>query len=148
MTALDALTEDGLSLGIELPMDNDLARRDVSGQGLLPDLTRHQERAQLADRLGFRALWLRDVPMRRPRDFGDAGQIFDPVPYLGYLAASTQQILLGTAGIVLPLRHPVTLAKEAAGLSGYRCNRRTWLQVLGRGQGLLHEQVTGGSHAA
>ena len=51
MTALDTLTENGLSLGIELPLDNDLARRDVSGQGLFPDLTRHQERAQLADRL-------------------------------------------------------------------------------------------------
>ena len=34
MTALDTLTENGLSLGIELPLDNDLARRDVSGQGL------------------------------------------------------------------------------------------------------------------
>ena len=114
MTALDTLTENGLSLGIELPLDNDLARRDVSGHGLFPDLTRHQERAQLADRLGFRALWLRDVPMWRPRDFGDAGQVFDPIPYLGYLAASTEHILLGTAGIVLPLRHPVALAKEAA----------------------------------
>jgi luciferase-type oxidoreductase len=61
--------------------------------------------------------------MWRPRDFGDAGQIFDPIPYLGYLAASTERILLGTAGIVLPLRHPVTLAKEAAtvdALSGGR----------------------------
>lgn len=112
MTALDSLTKDGLSLGIELPLDNDLARRDVSGQGLFPDLTRHQEEAQLADRLGFQALWLQDVPMWRPRDFGDAGQIFDPIPYLGYLAASTERILLGTAGIVLPLRHPVTLAKR------------------------------------
>ena len=103
MTALDTLTENGLSLGIELPLDNDLARRDVSGQGLFPDLTRHQERAQLADRLGFRALWLRDVPMWRPRDFGDAGQVFDPIPYLGYLAASTEHILLAivAAAIVI-----------------------------------------------
>jgi len=91
--------------------------------GLLPDLSRHRERAELADRLGFRALWLRDVPMWMPRDFGDAGQIFDPLPYLGYLAASTTHILLGTAGVVLPLRQPITLAKEAAtvdALSGGR----------------------------
>lgn len=114
MNALDALTADGLSLGIELPLDNDLARRATPGQGLLPDLTSHRERAVLADKLGFHALWLRDVPMWRPHDFGDAGQIFDPLPYLGYLAAATDRILLGTAGIVLPLRHPVTLAKEAA----------------------------------
>lgn len=115
-SALDVLTRDGLSLGIELPLDNDLARRVNSGQGLLPDLDRHRQRAELADRLGFRALWLRDVPMWRPRDFGDAGQIFDPVPYLGYLAATTERILLGTAGVVLPLRNPVTLAKEAASI--------------------------------
>ncbi len=123
VSALESLTRDGLSLGIELPLDNDLARRARPGAGVMPDLTRHRERAQLADKLGFGALWLRDVPMWMPHEFGDAGQIYDPLPYLGYLAASTKRILLGTAGVVLPLRHPIILAKETAtvdALSGGR----------------------------
>lgn len=64
--------------------------------------------------LGFRAIWMRDVPLWLPTAFGDAGQVFDPIAYLGYLAAATKNALLGTAAIVLPLRNPILLAKEAA----------------------------------
>lgn len=65
------------------------------------------ERARLADERGFVALWLRDVPVHDP-SFGDLGQVFDPFPYLGYLAAATTHVALGTAAIALPLRHPCT----------------------------------------
>ncbi|MEM9104988.1 MAG: TIGR03571 family LLM class oxidoreductase, partial [Pseudomonadota bacterium] len=58
-------------------------------------------------------LWLRDVPFNVP-SFGDAGQVFDPFVYLGYLAARTETIALGVASIILPLRHPVHVAKAAA----------------------------------
>lgn len=73
----------------------------------------HLHSAQLADALGFKALWLRDVPFNVP-SFGDAGQIFDPFVYLGVLATHTQQISLGVASIILPLRHPAHVAKAAA----------------------------------
>ncbi|RML86519.1 Luciferase protein, partial [Pseudomonas syringae pv. maculicola] len=59
-----------------------------------------------ADKAGFAALWLRDVPMLDPA-FGDAGQIFDPFVYAGLLAGVTQRICIGTAGIVMTLRHPL-----------------------------------------
>lgn len=75
---------------------------------------RHRERTELVDRLGFRAIWMRDVPPWLPGTFGDAGQAFDPVAYLGYLAAATQNVLLRTAAIVLPLRHPLMLAKQTS----------------------------------
>ena len=91
-------------------------------QSAVPDMTRHIARAQLADSLGFSALWLRDVPFNVP-SFGDAGQVFDPFVYLGALAASTRDIALGVASIVLPLRHPAHVAKAAASadvLSGGR----------------------------
>lgn len=55
--------------------------------------------------------------------FGDAGQVFDPWAYLGYLAAATEQIALGTTSTVLPLRHPLHTAKAATStdhLSGGR----------------------------
>ncbi|MGW4801613.1 TIGR03571 family LLM class oxidoreductase [Nonomuraea sp. NPDC004297] len=108
-----------LTLGVELPLDNDWSsggRRAAAVAGRapgVPDLTRHHQLAQLADGLGFAALWLRDVPLWDP-SFGDAGQVFDPFPYLGYLAAVTRRIQLGTAAVALPLRHPLHVAKMAA----------------------------------
>ncbi len=104
-----------LSIGLVAPLD-------AYPHSAVPDLARHIERAKLADDLGFSALWLRDVPFNVP-SFGDVGQIFDPFVYLGSLAASTRDIALGVASIVLPLRHPAHVAKAAAtadALSGGR----------------------------
>lgn len=104
-----------LTIGLVVP----LARYPDSA---VPDMARHLDRAQMADALGFSALWLRDVPFNVP-SFGDAGQVFDPFVYLGALAATTRKIALGVASIVLPLRHPAHVAKAAASadvLSGGR----------------------------
>lgn len=76
-------------------------------------MARHIERVQLAEALGFSAIWLRDVPFYVPV-FGDAGQMFDPFVYLGVLAAQTKNFALGVASIVLPLRHPAYIARVAA----------------------------------
>jgi alkanesulfonate monooxygenase SsuD/methylene tetrahydromethanopterin reductase-like flavin-dependent oxidoreductase (luciferase family) len=54
-----------------------------------------------------------DVPLSDP-SFGDAAQVFETFSYLGYLAAVTNNILLGTAAVVLPLREPVLTMKSAA----------------------------------
>ena len=104
-----------LSLGVVVPLENYTT-------GPVPTMTRHVERVQLAEELGFSAIWLRDVPFNVP-SFGDAGQMFDPCVYLGLLAARTERIALGVASIVLPLRHPAHVAKAAASvdvLSGGR----------------------------
>jgi len=77
-----------------------------------PTLKDHTRLARLADDAGFSALWMRDVPFYDP-GFGDTGQMLDPFVYLGYLAAHTRHIALGTAGTVLPLRDPLTVAKQA-----------------------------------
>ncbi len=73
----------------------------------------HLERVELAEQLGFKAVWVRDVPMNVPT-FGDAGQTYDPFTYLGYLAGRTNKIVLGISSIALPLRHPLHIAKSAA----------------------------------
>lgn len=78
-----------------------------------PTMTHHAELVRKADKAGFSAVWLRDVPFYDPH-FGDVGQIFDPMAYAAYLAAITGQITIGTAGAVLPLRDPLILAKQAA----------------------------------
>lgn len=94
-----------LTLGLVVPIEAYPTR--------VPSLERHIERVQLAEQLGFSAVWLRDVPFDVP-SFGDAGQVFDPFVYLGALAATTERIALGVASIVLPLRHPAHVAKAAA----------------------------------
>jgi luciferase-type oxidoreductase len=66
-----------------------------------------------AEAVGFDGLWVRDVPTYWPR-FGDAGGAFDTWPLLSYLATRTDDIALGTASVVLPLRHPIHVAKAAA----------------------------------
>jgi len=104
-----------LSIGLVVPLEHNF-------HSPVPDMTRHIERAQLADELGFAALWLRDVPFNVP-SFGDAGQIYDPFVYLGLLSGATRDIALGVASIILPLRHPAHVAKAAASadqLSGGR----------------------------
>ena len=95
-----------LSLGLVVPIEN-YAKSPV------PEMHRHTERVQLAEVLGFSAVWLRDVPFNVP-SFGDAGQTYDPFVYLGLLAGLTERITLGVASIILPLRHPAHVAKAAA----------------------------------
>ncbi|CAM3038006.1 LLM class oxidoreductase [Paenibacillus sediminis] len=66
-----------------------------------------------AEELNFASLFVRDVPLYDPY-FGDVGQMYDPWVFLGFIAAHTKTIALGTASIVLPLRHPLHVAKSAA----------------------------------
>lgn len=104
-----------LSLGLVVPLE-------TYATGPVPSMARHLEWVRLAEDLGFGAVWLRDVPFNVP-SFGDAGQLYDPFVYLGFLAARTSRIGLGIASIVLPLRHPAHVAKAAASadaLSGGR----------------------------
>lgn len=111
--ALDALClPDRVTLGLLLPVDNDWAR--WSGAGVsMPDLAQGTSHVRLADEIGFRGAWLRDVPTFDPAG-GDPGQVYDPWTYLGYLAAVTRRITLGTAAVVTPLDHDLHLAKRAA----------------------------------
>ncbi len=97
---------DQLSIGVVVPIEN-------YAQHSVPTMKRHLENVQLVEQLGFKALWIRDVPLHVPA-FGDAGQTFDPFTYLGYLAGRTNEITLGVASIALPLHHPVHVAKSAA----------------------------------
>jgi len=103
-----------LSLGLFFPIE--------AFQGDTPTMSNQVELARRAEALGFSALWFRDVPLRDP-SFGDVGQVFDPWVYLGFIAAHTSTIALGTASIAIPLRNPLHTAKAAASvdqLSGGR----------------------------
>ena len=95
-----------LSVGLVVPIENYASTST-------PQMKQHLQRVQLAESLGFSAVWLRDVPFNVP-SFGDAGQLFDPFVYLGALATQTSDIALGVASLILPLRHPAHVAKAAA----------------------------------
>jgi len=108
--------EGKLTLGLFLPIESytgSIPRMQVDEQ---IRIARHAEEA------GFASLFVRDVPLNDP-SFGDVGQIYDPWVFLGYLAAMTSRIALGTGSIVATLRHPLHIAKSAASvdrLSGQR----------------------------
>lgn len=108
--------ENNLTLGLFFPLE--------SYEGSIPEMNIEKQikLAKRAEELNFAALFVRDVPLHDPH-FGDVGQIYDPWAYLGYIAAHTQNIALGTASIILTLRHPLHVAKAAASidhLSGER----------------------------
>ena len=94
-----------LSFGLGLPLTADRTSTPVVEDEVA--LATH------AESVGFDALWARDVPTYWPK-FGDAGGAFDTWPLLSYLAARTDDIALGTSSVVLPLRHPIHVAKSAA----------------------------------
>lgn len=90
--------------------------------GDMAGLRGQTEIVRQADRQGFAAAWVRDVPLADP-GFGDVGQVYDPWTALTWLAAHTSRISLAAGSVIFPLRHPIDLAKQAASvdhLSGGR----------------------------
>ncbi|WP_065502550.1 MULTISPECIES: LLM class oxidoreductase [Burkholderia cepacia complex] len=111
-----------LSIGLTLPL--------LRSGNIVADFNEQLELAALADTLGFRALWIRDVPLNSA-DYPDPVGHLDPWVLLGALASRTREIALASGAIVLPLRHPLHIAKGAlsvATLSGGRF-------ILGLGSG-------------
>ncbi|MBS4207199.1 LLM class oxidoreductase [Bacillus sp. FJAT-50079] len=108
--------ENNLSLGLFFSIE--------SYKGSIPEMNLDQQMklARKAEEVGFASLFVRDVPLHDPT-FGDVGQIYDPWVFLGYLAANTKQIALGTGSIVTTLRHPLHVAKAAASVDRISGNR-------------------------
>ncbi|MFD4932002.1 TIGR03571 family LLM class oxidoreductase [Peribacillus butanolivorans] len=98
--------KDKMTLGFILPT----ARMSKN-----PIMENQLELARKIEEYGFASLWLRDITMQN-LNIDDNGQKFDLWIYLTYLAAYTKHIALVTGSVVLPLRHPVRVAKEAASI--------------------------------
>ena len=108
--------ENKLTLGLFFPIESYMS--DVPEMNIEKQI----KLVKRAEELQFAAVFARDVPLRDP-NFGDVGQMYDPFAFLGYVAANTEKIALGTASIILTLRHPLHVAKAAASidkLSGER----------------------------
>jgi len=93
--------------------------------------------ARRAEAHGFDALWARDVPLMVPQASpndsapAQASAVDDPFVWLTLLACSTSRIALGLAAAVLPLRHPLHVAKAALSLD--RISQGRFLLGLGSG---------------
>ena len=101
--AIDRIALKGkLTFGLVFPLE--------SYQGAVPKMQNQESLAKLAESLGFKALWFRDVPFHDP-GFGDVGQMYDPWIYMTHIMHETNEIALATGSIILPLRHPIHTAK-------------------------------------
>lgn len=68
--------------------------------------------AQAAERLGYDGIWVSDhivIPASAVDRFGSV--FYEPLTVLGFAAACTSRIRLGTTVIILPYRNPVVTAK-------------------------------------
>jgi probable F420-dependent oxidoreductase len=84
-----------------------------------PDATYEQVRrlgsyARQAEAVGFDSLWVIEHLLVSPALYAVAWH--DPFAVLAHVAAVTERVQLGTAILVLPLRHPAIVAREVISL--------------------------------
>jgi luciferase-type oxidoreductase len=113
---------DSLSIGLTLPLLQE-------GQ-IVADFREQLALAKRADALGYRALWVRDVPLNSA-EYPDPVGHLDPWVLLGALATRTERIALVSGAIVLTLRHPLLIAKAAVSVNELSQGRF----ILGLGSG-------------
>jgi alkanesulfonate monooxygenase SsuD/methylene tetrahydromethanopterin reductase-like flavin-dependent oxidoreductase (luciferase family) len=104
--------------------------------GQASDPARELALASHAAALGVAALWTRDVPLIIPQGIAqgnerEAAVLDEPFVWLSALAFAAPQAAIGTAAAVLPLRHPLHLAKAAWSLDRLSGGR----MILGLGSG-------------
>lgn len=90
--------------------------------------------AQAAEQAGYDSLWAADHVLVHQR-FSDFCLI-ETFVTLGYVAAITETITLGTTVLVLPQREPVLAAKQAAAVDQYSNGRL----ILGIGVGWMEDE--------
>jgi probable F420-dependent oxidoreductase len=71
---------------------------------------------EVAEELGFNGVWPLDHVLVGPDLKDRYPWVIEPMTLLGYLAARTSRIRLGTSVIVLGMRNPFVVAKQAATL--------------------------------
>ena len=114
-----------MKFGIHLPH---------AGEQATPALIRRY--AVRAEALGFGDVWVSEHIIVPRAAFPRSPLFYDPVLTLTWVAAVTQRVRLGTTVLVLPMRHPLPLAKELATLQNLSDGRL----ILGAGVGWLEPE--------
>ena len=92
-----------------------------------------------AEQLGFADVWVSEhiiIPKGAP--YPPSPIFYDPVLSLTWAAAFTSRVRLGTTVLVLPMRHPLPLAKELATLQCLSNGRL----ILGAGVGWMEAEFS------
>lgn len=111
--------------------------------------------AHAAEELGWDSVWASDhIVIPRPHTDRFTATFYDIIATLAFVAAQTSRVRLGTSVLLLPYRHPVTLAKQVATLDALSKGRTIigvapgWMEkefeILGvphRGRGKLHDET-------
>jgi probable F420-dependent oxidoreductase len=84
------------------------------GKGSSPDGIRRS--AELAEELGFDSVWATEHIIVGPEGVDPYGRVYAPLVVLGWVAGWTSRVALGTSIVLVPLHHPMHLAKEVATL--------------------------------
>ena len=103
------------------------------GEGSTPEGIRRVVEA--AEELGLDSVWATEHILVGPEARDAFGRVFEPLTVLGWITGFTETVGLGTSVLILPLHHPIRLAKEAATLQQLSGGRLR----LGLGMG-WHEQ--------
>ena len=128
-----------MNIGVSLPSVGPIAEREFV-----------LDTARAADRLGFHSVWATDhvvIPKDRKSEYpykrSTTEMLFtpgitwlDPVSTMGVVAGATENVLIGSAVLVLPYRNPVVLANEISTLDRLSEGRI----ILGIGAGWLAEE--------
>src|SRR5262244_674596 len=114
-----------MQLGIHLPH---------AGEQATPEKIRRA--AMRAEDLGLDDVWVSEHIIVPRASFPRSPLFFDPVLSLTWAAAVTKRVRLGTSVLVLPMRHPLPLAKELATLQNFSDGRL----ILGVGVGWLEAE--------
>ena len=72
--------------------------------------------AELAEELGFDSVWATEHIIVGPEGVNPYGRVYAPLVTLGWVAGWTSRVALGTSIVLVPLHHPMHLAKEVATL--------------------------------
>jgi probable F420-dependent oxidoreductase len=114
-----------MDVGIHLPHAGEQAR---------PELIRRY--ALRAEELGLSDVWVSEHIIVPRKQFPRSPLFYDPILTLTWVAAVTERVRLGTSVLVLPMRHPLPLAKELATLHNLSGGRL----ILGAGVGWLEPE--------
>ncbi|HTZ36415.1 MAG TPA: TIGR03619 family F420-dependent LLM class oxidoreductase [Stellaceae bacterium] len=115
-----------MRLGIHLPQ----VGRKAGAQGI-------RRAAEQAEGLGFGDVWTSEhIIVPAGAMYPPSANFYDPVLSLTWAAAYTNRVGLGTSVLVLPMRHPLPLAKELATLQNLSGGRL----ILGAGVGWMADE--------
>ncbi len=114
-----------MQIGVHLPH---------AGEQATPERIRRA--AQRAEDMGLSDVWVSEHIIVPRATFPRSPLFYDPVLSLTWAAAVTKRVRLGTSVLVLPMRHPLPLAKELATLQNFSEGRL----ILGAGVGWLEAE--------